>query len=167
MCSPDKVSIYSLGPDVLFFQHHDDTIYPSLRLVHKCTHTHPPTHPPTQPHHHPLPPPITLTPSNLTPPPLVPQCFPTLQVDRGAIRFILDGAQLMCPGLTSPGAKLPPADQAVPAGRVVAINAEGKQNACMVGRTKMGTEEMKRINKGVGVETVHFLGDGVWGMKVE
>lgn len=26
-----------------------------------------------------------------------------LQVDRGAIRFVLAGANIMCPGLTSPG----------------------------------------------------------------
>lgn len=29
-----------------------------------------------------------------------------LQVDRGAIRFVLAGANIMCPGLTSPGGSL-------------------------------------------------------------
>lgn len=29
-----------------------------------------------------------------------------LQVDRGAIRFVLAGANIMCPGLTSPGGVL-------------------------------------------------------------
>lgn len=29
-----------------------------------------------------------------------------LQVDRGAIRFVLAGANIMCPGLTSPGGAL-------------------------------------------------------------
>lgn len=29
-----------------------------------------------------------------------------MQVDKGAIRFILSGANIMCPGLTSPGAKM-------------------------------------------------------------
>lgn len=29
-----------------------------------------------------------------------------MQVDRGAIKFILSGANIMCPGLTSPGAKM-------------------------------------------------------------
>lgn len=28
------------------------------------------------------------------------------QVDKGAIRFVLSGANIMCPGLTSPGAKM-------------------------------------------------------------
>ena len=29
-----------------------------------------------------------------------------LQVDRGAIKFVLAGANIMCPGLTSPGGVL-------------------------------------------------------------
>lgn len=28
------------------------------------------------------------------------------QVDKGAIRFVLSGANIMCPGLTSPGAQM-------------------------------------------------------------
>lgn len=28
------------------------------------------------------------------------------QVDKGAIKFVLSGANIMCPGLTSPGAKM-------------------------------------------------------------
>ena len=35
-----------------------------------------------------------------------PCMLPEQRVDRGAIRFILSGANVMCPGLTSPGAKL-------------------------------------------------------------
>ncbi|KAF3918418.1 Ligatin [Orbilia brochopaga] len=96
-----------------------------------------------------------------------PQCFPTVQVDRGAIRFILGGAQLMCPGLTSPGAKLPPTEDNIPEGAVVAITAEGKEHACMVGILKMSTEDIKRLNKGNGVENCHYLGDGLWQLDSE
>ena len=35
-----------------------------------------------------------------------PFILPHQQVDKGAIKFILSGANIMCPGLTSPGAKL-------------------------------------------------------------
>lgn len=41
--------------------------------------------------------------------------LPMEQVDKGAIRFVLSGANIMCPGLTSPGAKMTP----VPKGTVV------------------------------------------------
>ena len=36
--------------------------------------------------------------------------LPHQQVDNGAIKFILSGANIMCPGLTSPGAKLNPVE---------------------------------------------------------
>ena len=36
-----------------------------------------------------------------------PMLLPWVQVDKGAIKFILSGANIMCPGLTSPGASLP------------------------------------------------------------
>lgn len=35
-----------------------------------------------------------------------PNIMKKLQVDRGAIRFVLAGANIMCPGLTSPGGAL-------------------------------------------------------------
>lgn len=85
-----------------------------------------------------------------------------MQVDRGAIRFLLAGAHMMCPGLTSPGGRLPPAEAAIPAERMVAIHAEGKEHAVGVGLTKLSTEEMKAVNKGVGVETACYLGDDLW-----
>ncbi|KAJ4300606.1 translation machinery-associated protein 20 [Collariella sp. IMI 366227] len=36
-----------------------------------------------------------------------PECFPTIRIDRGAIRFVLSGATLMAPGVTSAGGRLP------------------------------------------------------------
>ena len=35
-----------------------------------------------------------------------PFMMPHMQVDKGAIKFILSGANIMCPGLTSPGARM-------------------------------------------------------------
>ena len=69
---------------------------------------------------------------------------------------------MMCPGMTSRGGELPPADQAVPANTPVAIHAEGKEHAVAVGITKMSTEEIKKVNKGIGVELATYLGDDLW-----
>ncbi|XP_011206284.1 malignant T-cell-amplified sequence 1 homolog [Bactrocera dorsalis] len=84
------------------------------------------------------------------------------QVDKGAIRFVLSGANVMCPGLTSPGALMTPVDK----GTVVAIMAEGKEHALAIGVTTLSTEEISKVNKGVGVENCHYLNDGLWKMKV-
>lgn len=87
--------------------------------------------------------------------------LPLEQVDKGAIRFVLSGANIMCPGLTSPGAKM----TTVPKGTVVAIMAEGKQHAIAVGITSLSTDDISKVNKGVGVENCHYLNDGLWQMK--
>lgn len=94
-----------------------------------------------------------------------PFVLPKVGVDRGAIRFLLAGAHMMCPGMTSKGGYLPPADAALPAGTPVAIQAEGKEHAVGIGLTKLSTEEMKQVNKGVGVETMTYIGDDFWALK--
>ncbi|POR34025.1 Translation machinery-associated protein 20, partial [Tolypocladium paradoxum] len=118
-----------------------------------------------------------------------PQGFPTIRIDRGAIRFVLSGATLMAPGLTSKGGRLPAegAPKALDEGREmeqradaegrwsrelqkgesVVIMAEGKEEACAVGTLVVGTDEVKAKGKGPVVEDAHFLGDGLWNLGVE
>lgn len=62
-----------------------------------------------------------------------PLMMPHMQCDKGAIKHILSGSDVMCPGLTSPGAKMTDVGKDV----VVAITAEGKQHAMGVGITTM------------------------------
>eukprot|EP01138_Halocafeteria_seosinensis_P005360 gb/GECG01005479.1/.p1 GENE.gb/GECG01005479.1/~~gb/GECG01005479.1/.p1 ORF type:complete len:147 (+),score=12.55 gb/GECG01005479.1/:1-441(+) len=66
----DKLSIYVVEGEPLFFQHRDGPVFPTLKLLHKY-----------------------------------PFFMPSLQVDKGAIKFIFSGADIMCPGLTSKGGK--------------------------------------------------------------
>lgn len=91
-----------------------------------------------------------------------PFILPWQQVDKGAIKFVLSGANIMCPGLTSPGAKM---TRNLERERIVAVMAEGKQHAVAIGLMKLSTEEIRNINKGVGVENLHYLNDGLWQMK--
>ena len=69
---------------------------------------------------------------------LDPLMLKTMQVDRGAIKHILSGAHIMCPGLTSAGGRLCEAKK----GEIVGITAEGKQNLLAIGLVVMSTEEM-------------------------
>lgn len=87
-----------------------------------------------------------------------PNMLPRLQVDRGAIKFVINGSNIMCPGLTSPGATM----DNVEAETVCGIYAEDKEHALAIGVTTMATTEIRDVNKGIGVETLHFLGDGLW-----
>ncbi|CAL5380968.1 unnamed protein product [Camellia sinensis] len=88
-----------------------------------------------------------------------PNIMKKLQVDRGAIKFVLSGANIMCPGLTSPGGAL---DDDVAEETPVAIMAEGKQHALAIGFTKMSAKDIRAINKGIGVDNMHYLNDGLW-----
>uniref|UniRef100_A0A8R1DYV7 PUA domain-containing protein n=1 Tax=Caenorhabditis japonica TaxID=281687 RepID=A0A8R1DYV7_CAEJA len=83
----------------------------------------------------------------------------TFKVDKAAIKFILNGSTIMCPGLTSPGAKL---TSLVPKDTVVAVTAEGKQNALAIGLMSMSSGEIQSVNKGNGIENLHYLNDGLW-----
>lgn len=95
-----------------------------------------------------------------------PSALPTIQIDRGAIRFVLSGAALMAPGLTSPGGRLPDAEHKLEKGDVVAVKAEGKEEVCLVGVLKVGTEEIKSVGKGVVIDEGHYLGDGLWRLRL-
>lgn len=100
--SHEHIEILTVNGELLFFRQREGPFYPTLRLLHKCkilllqTHTfYCNLHLNTQWH-------FLLFPA-------VPFILPHQQVDKGAIKFVLSGANIMCPGLTSPGAKLNPA----------------------------------------------------------
>jgi PUA domain protein len=83
--------------------------------------------------------------------------YPTLEfthvtVDKGAIPFLLGGANIMCPGLTNPGGEMPPdgleKDEhgfdkpGLEKGAGVVIYAEGKEYAIGVGVMLMSSVEV-------------------------
>jgi len=88
-----------------------------------------------------------------------PQLLPKIQVDKGAIKFVLAGANVMCPGLTSAGGYLAPG---LAPETPVAIFAETKSLPCAIGLMKMSTDEIKSLNKGIGVDNITYLGDDLW-----
>lgn len=88
-----------------------------------------------------------------------PFLLPVLRVDKGAIKHVINGADIMVPGLRSEKAVI---EDEAKKGTVVAIYADGKKHALAVGIARMSTEEMRKSDKGVAVETIHYLSDGLW-----
>ncbi|KAL2315432.1 PUA domain-containing protein [Schizosaccharomyces pombe] len=88
-----------------------------------------------------------------------PDAFTQVRVDRGAIKFLLSGANIMIPGLVSKGGNLP---DDIEKDQYVIVTAEGKEAPAAIGLTKMSAKEMKETNKGIGIENVHYLGDNLW-----
>ena len=71
--------------------------------------------------------------------------FQQVQVDKGAVPFILGGANIMCPGLTNAGGVMPQDEEdkaGLKVGDGVVIYAEGKEHALGVGIMKMSSREM-------------------------
>ena len=88
-----------------------------------------------------------------------PEMMPKLRCDKGAIKFVLSGAMIMAPGLTSPGATI---HTEVEKDVAVAVYAEGIEPAMAIGVTKMSTQEMRDVNKGIAVDNLTYLADGLW-----
>lgn len=44
----------------------------------------------------------------------------------------------------------------------VIIYAEGKEFPLAVGTMSMSSADVRKKNKGTGIEVAHFLGDGLW-----
>ncbi len=88
-----------------------------------------------------------------------PFLLPILRVDRGAIKHIINGADVMVPGLRSERAVI---ECETPKSAVVAVFAESKEHAIAVGFTKMSTAQMRSTDKGIAIENAHYLSDGLW-----
>ncbi|XP_952736.1 LOW QUALITY PROTEIN: cell cycle regulator protein, putative [Theileria annulata] len=91
-----------------------------------------------------------------------PDILPKMQVDSGAIKFVLRGSNIMCPGLTSEGGKMDDVEADTQ------VTASGRHNACAIGLTTMSTKEIAlnflslEKNKDVCIHTLHYLNDGYW-----
>lgn len=77
-------------------------------------------------------------------------------VDAGAIRPLIGGAALMCPGINKEMLGDFEADTPVQ------IMSEGKVLPFAVGITKLSSKVIRDENAGIGVEILHTLGDGLW-----
>ena len=87
-----------------------------------------------------------------------PFLLPRFQVDSGAIKFILSGANVMAPGLNSKGGRMDEAEKDT----IVGIYAEGKIHGLGIGQTLASSKEIQTVNKGVAIELIHYLNDGLW-----
>jgi len=83
--------------------------------------------------------------------------FPTAVVDEGAIRYLLNGADVMRPGL-----KVLPDWGEV--GRTVVVKEEKKGRAIAVGASLVKGEEAIRMSKGPCLRNLHYVGDRYWNL---
>ena len=82
--------------------------------------------------------------------------FPSARVDEGAIKFVLNGADVMRPGIRS--------FDDFGAGRLVVVREEKKGRGISVGRSLLSSSEMARVQKGPSLKNLHYVGDRFWNL---
>ena len=83
--------------------------------------------------------------------------FPAAVVDEGAIRFLLNGADVMRPGIR----KL---DDWGAAGKMVVVREEKKGRAIAVGTALVPSAEAQGMAKGGCIRNIHHVGDRFWNL---
>jgi PUA domain protein len=75
-------------------------------------------------------------------------------VDPGAVKFIINGADVMGPGIVE-------ADPSIKEGDLVIVVEKAHGKALAIGRALIPGNEMAG-KKGKGVKTIHYVGDELW-----
>ena len=88
-----------------------------------------------------------------------PSCLPVLGVDTGAVHHILNGANVMMPGVTS----VPPD---LEEGAIVQVIPDGCEHAVAIGTLTDASNKITRDRSGVAVEVQQYLGDGLWNLRL-
>jgi len=81
--------------------------------------------------------------------------LPKIVVDMGAVPHVVNGAQVMRPGISE-------LNDAFGKGELVAIVDEKFGKIIALGITEMDSVAMKQMSKGKAVVNVHYVGDSLW-----
>jgi len=79
----------------------------------------------------------------------------SVTVDKGAIRFVANGADIMRPGITV-------IDEKIQKGDIIKIQEETHGRALAVGMAMFDAAEMQKMTKGKVVKNIHTVNDPVW-----
>ncbi|MDP2845732.1 MAG: RNA-binding protein [Candidatus Methanoperedens sp.] len=78
-------------------------------------------------------------------------------VDPGAVKFIINGADTMAPGIVE-------ADPAIKEGDLVIVVEQAHGKALAIGRALMPGKDMPG-GKGKAVKSIHYVGDEIWNLE--
>jgi PUA domain protein len=78
-------------------------------------------------------------------------------VDKGAVKFVAKGADVMRPGIVN-------FDEGINKGDLVIILEEVHKKALAIGISMWNGEEFKNRERGKCVKTIHYVGDDIWSL---
>lgn len=76
-------------------------------------------------------------------------------VDAGAVRFVVNGADVMRPGIVA-------IEDSISEGEIIAVVEETHGKPLAVGLALLSAEAMRATSEGKVVKTLHWVGDKVW-----
>jgi malignant T-cell-amplified sequence len=82
------------------------------------------------------------------------QRFPSVTIDRGAVKFVCNGAKVMRPGIVD--------FDSFKKGEIVAVRDQTHGRALAVGLALEDSETAKAMVKGYIIDTVHYVSDKIW-----
>jgi len=82
-----------------------------------------------------------------------------ITVDKGAVKFVSNGADIMVPGIID-------ADPDIVKDDFVWIREETHLKPLAVGQALMNASDMRTSNSGKAVKTIHYVGDKLWNMEI-
>jgi PUA domain protein len=78
-----------------------------------------------------------------------------ITVDMGAVKFVANGADIMRPGITS-------IEEGIQKESIVSIVDETHKKPLAVGLALFDGEEMRKMDSGKVIKTLHYVGDNIW-----
>ena len=81
-----------------------------------------------------------------------------VEVDHGAIPFLMKGADCMVAGVHG-------ADESINVGDLVWIRDMKHKRPLAIGWSTMNADDLTNLSKGKGIKTLHWVGDELWDME--
>jgi PUA domain protein len=81
--------------------------------------------------------------------------IPTVTVDMGAVKFVVNGADIMRPGITK-------VDDGIRENGIVAIVDERHGKPLAVGVSRMSSDDLRAASSGKVVLSIHHVNDALW-----
>jgi len=85
-----------------------------------------------------------------------PEGFHMAEVDEGAVKHLLNGANVMAPGITYVSS--------FSEGDVVVVWSPNREAPLVVGKALMSSEKIMETRKGKAIKTIHYAGDKIWNL---
>ncbi len=82
------------------------------------------------------------------------QRFPSVTIDRGAVKFVCNGAKVMRPGIIN--------FESFKKGDIVVVKEQTHGRGLAVGLALEDSEVAEQMTKGYVIDTLHYISDKIW-----